>query len=289
MESSFTKKLLLLSCLILSFTCFLFCDSYYDVAKGDTLYSISRKYQLTVAELRTANNLSENDVLKAGQKLIIPKADISVAATLSGKVVSEKTNQKTEIHIVEKGETLYRIAQNSNMTLPQLLSINNLDSSLVIKVGQKIKVFIKSTDENKNTEIKQTEIKDEIKISEPKISDNGTSWPVKNPTITSVNGKVSGVQLSATTNEPVACVKEGTVIYTGVYRGFGKVLFIQSKTGLIYAYTNLSSVSVKKGDYIVFGKEIGKVGIDSITGKPQLMFMVFQNGQPIDPSVAPRG
>jgi lipoprotein YgeR len=95
--------------------------------------------------------------------------------------------------------------------------------------------------------------------------------------------------LSATTNEPVACVKEGTVIYNGVYRGFGKVLFIQSKTGLIYAYTNLSSVSVKKGDYIVFGKEIGKVGIDSITGKPQLMFMVFQNGQPIDPSVAPRG
>ena len=51
---------------------FLFADTTYNVEKGDTLYSISRKYQLTVAELRAANNLSETDVLKAGQKLIIP-------------------------------------------------------------------------------------------------------------------------------------------------------------------------------------------------------------------------
>ena len=36
-------------------------DSSYIVKKGDTLYSLSRRYQLTVGELRTANNLSEND------------------------------------------------------------------------------------------------------------------------------------------------------------------------------------------------------------------------------------
>ena len=70
--------LLFLSCLIPIFS-----DSSYIVKKGDTLYSISKKYQLTVAELRTANNLTESDVLKAGQKLVIPVADISNASALS--------------------------------------------------------------------------------------------------------------------------------------------------------------------------------------------------------------
>ena len=68
----------------------------------------------------------------------------------------------------------------------------------------------------------------------------------------------------------------------------GQVVFVQSKTGLIYAYTGLGNVKVHKGDYILSGSEVGTVGIDSISQKPQMTFMVFQNGQPIDPSKAPR-
>ena len=120
----------------------LFADTTYNVEKGDTLYSISRKYQLTVAELRAANNLSENDVLKAGQKLIIPEADIGNAVALSSQKSGESvSNIKTTEYVVQKGETLYGIAKNNNMTVADLISINNLDSSNVIKVGQKLKVY----------------------------------------------------------------------------------------------------------------------------------------------------
>ena len=77
-------------------------------------------------------------------------------------------------------------------------------------------------------------------------------------------------------------------MYVGVYRGFGQVLFVQSKTGLIYAYTGLSSIDVKKGDYVVSGDKLGTAGVDSISNKSQITFMVFQNGQPIDPAKAPR-
>ena len=41
-------------------------------------------------------------------------------------------------------------------------------------------------------------------------------------------------------------------------------------------------------EYPVSGSVLGTVGIDSITEKPQMNFMVFQNGQPIDPAKAPR-
>ena len=65
MKTHFGKIFTIISLLFL-FVTPLFADITYKVEKGDTLYSISRKYQITVAELRTANNLSENDVIKAG-------------------------------------------------------------------------------------------------------------------------------------------------------------------------------------------------------------------------------
>ena len=293
---------------------FLFADTTYNVEKGDTLYSISRKYQLTVAELRAANNLSENDVLKAGQKLVIPEADIGNAVALSSQKSGENvSNIKTKEYVVQKGETLYGIAKKNNMTVADLISINNLDSSNVIKVGQKLKVYDNSNvvlppKNSSANEIVQNQSKNDDKqvikqAIEPSplekvtdartygntiITDSSVKWPVKNPKITQLKGKVSGVVLSAKENEDVICIHEGTVMYVGAYRGFGQVVFVQTKTGMIYAYTGLGSVKVKKGEYPVSGSVLGTVGIDSITEKPQMNFMVFQNGKPIDPAKAPR-
>ena len=81
----------------------------------------------------------------------------------------------------------------------------------------------------------------------------------------------------------------GYSIYDAVRAGFGKVVFVQSKTGLVYAYTGLSSIKVKKGTYVVAGDVLGKAGVDSMTKKNGIMLMVVQNGEYIDPAKAPRG
>lgn len=295
---SFKKCLILVACIFC--VTVLYADSTYKVEKGDTLFSISRKFQITVAELRAANNLSENDVLKAGQKLIIPDADIGTAAALStSKTPSTETassEMKTVVYTVQKGDTLYRIARNNGLTVPELLAINNLDSSAVIKVGQKLKVKASSSPTNSkptvNTEtvvkVTDSSLPDTRNYGSTVNADLNTKWPVSNPKITQIKGKVSGVQLSAKENESVICIHEGTVMYVGTYRGFGQVLFVQTKTGLIYAYTGMGTVKVKKGDYAMSGAEVGTAGVDPISGKPQITFMVFQNGQPIDPAKAPR-
>ena len=56
--------------------------------------------------------------------------------------------------------------------------------------------------------------------------------------------------------------------------------------GLSYSW--LGSVHVKKGDYVVCGDTVGTAGKNA-AGSPSLIFMVFQNGMPIDPAKAPRG
>lgn len=306
MKTYFGKLFFIIS-IFLFFTTSIFADITYKVEKGDTLYSISRKYQITVAELRTANNLSENDVIKVGQKLIIPDADIGTAAALSstktaGSSASAST-AKTVEYVVAKGDTLYGIARKNGMTVADLMAINNLDSSAVIKVGQKLKVSAGSTSSSSSaattkksepakpgeTVVKVNEKAPDTRTYGTTITaDANTKWPVSSPKITQVKGKISGVQLSAKTNEAVLCIHEGTVMYVGVYRGFGQVVFVQSKTGLIYAYTGLGSVKVRKGEYAVSGAELGTAGLDSISQKYQITFMVFQNGQPIDPAKAPR-
>lgn len=304
MKTLFCKRTALIAILII-LTSSLFADITYKVEKGDTLYSISRKYQITVAELRTANNLSENDVIKVGQKLIIPDADIGTAAALSSTktAASAAPAGKTTTVTVQKGDTLYGIARKNGMAVADLMALNNLDSSAVIKVGQKLKVTeggntASSASTNTKTSEPAKSGETVIKVNEPAPdtrtygatvnADSNTKWPVSSPKITQVKGKISGVQLSAKTNEPVLCIAEGTVMYVGVYRGFGQVVFVQTKTGLIYAYTGLGSVKVRKGEYTVSGAELGTAGLDSISQKYQITFMVFQNGQPIDPAKAPR-
>ncbi len=269
----------------------LFADTVHLVEKGETLYSIGRKYQITVSELRAANGLSESDVLKFGQKLNIPSPDIENAATLNSASLSSGSaysSDNLETYVAQKGDTYYGIARERGIKVAELFALNNLGSDASLKAGQKLKVpslAAAQTAQGSSLDLKDV---DPRKYSSAKNS-SGLVWPVKNPRITYVNGKVSGVQLSAAKKEKIMNIMAGTVMYCGSYRGFGEVVFVQSKTGLIYAYTGMSGISVKKGDYLVYGDTIGTAGVDSISKESRLTLMVFRNGSPIDPATAPRG
>ncbi len=271
----------------------LFADTVHLVEKGETLYSISRKYQITVSELRAANGLSESDVLKFGQKLNVPTPDIENAAALnSSSQGSSYSSENLETYVAQKGDTYYGIARERGIKVAELFALNNLGSGASLKAGQKLKVPAKaaasSASDTAQTSSLALKDADPRKYSAAKNS-GGLVWPVQNPRITYVNGKVSGVQLSAAKKEKVKNIMAGTVMYCGQYRGFGEVVFVQSKTGLIYAYTGMSEISVKKGDYLVYGDTIGTAGVDSISKESRLTLMVFRNGSPIDPATAPRG
>lgn len=255
------------------FSSSVFSDTSHVVAKGETLYSISRKYGITVTDLCTENNISQSQVLKAGQKLVVPGKELSA----------------TERYVVVKGDTFYGIARRHKMTVDALLDLNGLTGSDTLKVGQVLKVPTSAA-----TMVNAMINPPAIEITDPrnytgKKGDSSLVWPVKNPDVVYVSGKISGVQLSAKKNEAVCAIQSGTVMFSGLYRGFGKVVFVQSQSGYMYVYTGLSNTSVSKGDYIATGKQLGVVGVDSFTGKDQLTFMVFQNGKPIDPAKAPRG
>ncbi len=268
--------------------------STHTVKKGETLYAIGRMYGVSVSDLRSANGLGSSSVLMVGQKLSIPeKGSSSAAKKTEAPKESKKTSSAAEkprqydVYTVQKGDTFYHIAKINNVTVAELKDLNGITSSDTLHIGQKLKIpaTIVNTE---NASLPDLTSSDPRKYSSKK-GNSSLVWPVKNPTVTYMTGKVAGVQLSAARNEDVCTIRAGTVMYTGVYRGYGQVVFVQSKTGHIYAYTGLNSTSVQKGDYVVFGDKLGTAGIDAINGASQISLMVFQKSNPIDPAKAPRG
>jgi septal ring factor EnvC (AmiA/AmiB activator) len=103
-----------------------------------------------------------------------------------------------------------------------------------------------------------------------------------------MTGKMYGVALLGEKSESVTSLTRGAVIATGPYRGYGKVVIVQMAGGYFYVYCGCESLSVKMGDQVAPGTELGRLGIDGATAKPQLFLMVYRNSTPLDPAKAPR-
>ncbi|MCQ2982173.1 MAG: M23 family metallopeptidase [Treponemataceae bacterium] len=264
----------------------------HTVQKGETFYSISKKYNVTVQELLEMNNLTDSAVLKAGDTLIVEKPSSIKANTTSS------VTQKTEKYLVAKGDTLYSIARNHETTVAELQKLNSLESGAVLKVGQSILVPASTTAGNdiKNNTSSETTVTVAKTTEDPRSYDSKKKgdvtlvWPVKAQEVTYVTGKISGVSITASSkNEKVTAIRGGTVMSCSTYRGFGQVVFVQASSGHIYVYSGMDTVLVSQGQTVKFGDSLGTCGTDALSGKNSISLMVYQNGKVLDPAKAPRG
>lgn len=102
----------------------------HKVEPGQTLYFISKKYDLSIDELRKSNPIIEDDlIIKPAQVLIIP-------------VKNEPTkldDNAYKIHVIQTKETLFSISQMYNIEISELIRLNNLENAS-IDIGQELKV-----------------------------------------------------------------------------------------------------------------------------------------------------
>jgi septal ring factor EnvC (AmiA/AmiB activator) len=112
-------------------------------------------------------------------------------------------------------------------------------------------------------------------------------WPVSAKEIFYMNGNI-GALVSGEESESVKSLTKGTVVHASPWRGYGNVAIIEAEGGYRYLYGACKTLSVRKGDAIEPGTELGKLGIYPASGKPELVFIVSHNGSPVDPVKAPR-
>ena len=284
------------------------------VARGDTMYSLARKYNTTIDELAAANNLSAPYNLAVGQKLNVP----GVAST--GDVISVPAKKATGVQTTTRvalsditvgpGDTLYSLSRKYSVPVNDLAVMNKLSAPFTLSVGQKLKVpnlksanvkVVSSESKAAATGGKETAPvkKEEKKISSdpskklPTISARSSSkfsWPVRGKILSQYGAKSNGlfndgINISAARGTAVKAAENGVVAYAGnEVKGMGNLIIIQHASGWMTVYAHLDSLAVRRGVRVNVGQKIGTVGATGKVDTPQLHFEIRKGTKAYNPS-----
>ncbi len=259
------------------------------VKKGDTLYSISRRYDVPLREVIEVNNLRPPYSLKIGQVLRLPTA---------------------RYHVVAKGDTLYNISKRYNVDMNSLSRTNNIDAPYSLRIGQRLllpgSVVSKETTSyaaksstktsswkaptKTTTTKKKTTSSSSKSYSTPvKKRSSKFAWPVKGQVISKfgpiAKGRNNdGINIKAALGTAVKAADAGTVAYAGnELKGFGNLILIKHSGGWITAYAHNDRLLVKKGQKVRKGEKIATVGSTGGVNTPQLHFEIRAGKKAVNP------
>ncbi len=250
----------------------------YIVQPGDSISSLSEKFQVTASTISNANNLSRTASLDAGRKLkILPVTGL--------------------LHKVKSGDSVAKIAGIYGVPSELVRYQNDIDSDKVLKVGQEIiipngtppqPVARAPSSPSKNGSAPSAGYQDAPDSSAPDTGGTFT-WPAKCRVITrGFNPRIPhwGVDCANSQGTPVYAADGGVVVKASVGTwggGYGNHVIIDHGNGIKTIYGHLYSVGVTEGQHVGRGEGIGLMGTTGRSTGPHLHFEVIVSGKKTDP------
>jgi len=261
--------------------------SLHIVQQNDSIYGIARRYGLSTRSIISSNGLKPPYRLAVGQRLKLSRPNL---------------------YKVAPGDTLYGISRRYRVSMRQLAYLNGLKSPYKIISGDDL-VLPEAIEGERTKKIRKAEQIDREKtILEPsrprlkrglvdrlplkKSSKKAPGifvWPVEGQLISRFGAKGKGlhndgINLAAPRGTRVQAAQSGVVAYAGnELRGFGNLVLIRHKKGLMSAYAHNETVLVKLGDMVQRGQTIARVGSTGSVDRPQLHFEIRKGREAIDP------
>lgn len=183
-------------------------------------------------------------------------------------------------HVVQPGQTVWRIAKTYGISLELLAGINELDDPTVIETGQRL--FIPGAEKLLEVAVYQPE----DRPTRERTGDISLQWPLTG-TITSRFGgrrRHKGLDIAAPRNTPVLAAADGEVTYSGNgLRGYGNLVVIDHGKGVVTLYAHNNRNLVRKGERVRRGEKIARVGSTGHSTGPHVHFEVQIDGHRVDP------
>jgi len=210
---------------------------------------------------------------------------ISSCATLEH---SQRGALPGEVHVVEKGDTLWSISREYHVSVEDLKDVNGIGSSDSLRVGQIL--FVPDSTGAHKVQIAELPKKEEapktIDTDERKII---LSWPVEKGVVfrsfnTNPAKLYEGIAIGAPQNTPVKAAADGEVIYVGNNGpSYGEIVLIKHDEPFITIYAHVDQIRVKKGQKVKKGEVIAAVGTTGEVESPRVQFQVRKNRTAVNP------
>ncbi len=132
------------------------------VKPGENITQIASLYKVKISDIFTLNKIDHNSIIKAGKKLLIPMG--GTVAKNEKQIVknSSAPANSPSVHVIEQGESLYKISKDNNVSIQQLRLWNNLENDN-IKIGEII--YLKPQKSAAPTEVVQIKVNQEEEVS----------------------------------------------------------------------------------------------------------------------------
>ena len=256
----------------------------YEVASGDSLWSISKKFSITLEDLQKANPELDGEKLSIGQKL-----NLEVMSPYLNIISKERLTETVRIAFSEE------VQRDASMWAWERRVAQRGQS------GQKEVVYEVV---RRNGQIVEKELKSEKIVQEPVVQivvrgskqDSGSLivgtgrflWPVQGR-ITSPYGSRSGgfhtgVDIAAPRNTPIRAADDGTVtvaVYSGV--GYGNRIEVNHGNGFSTLYAHCNSLAVRQGQTVKKGQIVAYVGSTGRSSGDHLHFEIRISGKHVNP------
>jgi len=232
-----------------------------QVEAGESLWSLAERFDVSVEELSSANNLSPDTLLEIGDELVIP------GRVAEGDSSDQGGGAEPSV-TVAAGESLSVIAERHGTTVDALVEANGLTSD-VLNPGETL--LLPPTG------------------GAGAGRASGIVWPLSG-VITSYYGPRSllgmtyhyGLDIDGATGDPIVAAMGGTVTYSGWLGGYGYLVIVEAN-GVEYYYAHASELLVSVGQTVATGETIARVGATGRVTGSHLHFEIRVNGQSVDP------
>jgi len=252
-----------------------------------------------------ARSFPTRDTFRPTLCLLLAAWALLLAAPVGAVPKRTAAKPKGAVHVVQPGQTLFRIAQAYGVPLATLVEANRLKSPNAIWAGQRLVIpgarapravpprHPLSHAERRDLERTLVEDREPPPLpagwAPPDPKGPGEFiWPVQGP-VTSPFGprgsrRHAGLDIGSPRAQQVAAAADGEVTFAQATRGgFGNVVVLEHEGGFSTVYAHLSIIIAREGESARQGQPIGGVGTTGNASGPHLHFEIRHRGVPLDP------